>query len=240
MRRPLNRFYFNGVSSRIYNIVLDRPPVYNAPKRDVTSLKVPGRNGALTLDNGRFENIPVAFPVSIVRDFSQNADSARQWLCAAPGYRRLEDSYHPEEYRMARYINGLEIDVLLENKAGKATIIFDCMPQRFLKRGETAVSFSSPGSLYNPTQFDALPRISVYGTGSGSLVVNGNTVQFSSLQRGVVLDCEIMRAVDGTGAAIDSTITGTFSSLTLVPGENTISYSGGINSVKIIPRWWTV
>ena len=26
----------------------------------------------------------------------------------------------------------------------------------------------------------------------------------------------------------------------LVPGSNTISFSGGITSVEIIPRWWTI
>lgn len=240
MRRPLNSFYYNGVSSRTYSIVLDRPPVYNAPRRDVASLKVPGRSGELTLDNNRFENIPVPFPISIFRDFAQNADAARQWLCTAPGYHRLEDTYHPGEYRMARYISGLEMDVLLENKAGQATITFDCMPQRWLKRGEEAVWFASPGILYNFTQCVAQPRISVSGSDAGELTINGNAVQLSDLRMGIILDCDIQRALDGAGNPKDSTMTGTFESLYLKPGENTISWSGGINAVSIVPRWWTV
>jgi phage-related protein len=26
----------------------------------------------------------------------------------------------------------------------------------------------------------------------------------------------------------------------LVPGENNISFSGGITSVEVIPKWWTL
>lgn len=53
---------FDGQSSGTYGVYITGDAVFNAPERDVEMITIPGRNGALALDNGRFENISVTYP----------------------------------------------------------------------------------------------------------------------------------------------------------------------------------
>ena len=231
----MRNFYIDGVPSSTYGIYISGTGVWNAPERDVEVIEIPGRNGTLTLDNGRYKNIEVRYPAIFVNGFQSNIEGARAWLCKSPGYRRLEDDHDLTHYRLARYVSGLELNVATMLDAAKTTLRFDCMPQRFLKSGETEVTVTT--DITNPTLFDALPKITVTGSSAGSLTINGNTVTISEIGTSVVLDCEIQRAYHGTTPR-DNSISGSFP--VLVPGVNTISYSGGVTSVKIVPRWWTL
>lgn len=230
-------FSLDGVNCEVYGIVCSGHNTYNAPERDIESIDIPGRNGALTIDNGRWKNIKVIYPASIVRGFQQAAQSARAWLCAASGYRRLEDDYNPDTYRMARFVAGLNFEMTPANDCGEVDITFDCMPQRWLKSGETAVSVASGEFVNNPTLFDALPIITVTGSGEGVLVINGQTVDIDEIDGSITLDCEAQRAYSGAEAR-DGDVTGAYP--VLKPGANSVQYSGGITAVEIVPRWWTL
>ena len=235
----MHEFYLDGVSCRRYCISVSGEDTFNGAERDIETLELPGHSGELTLDNHRFKNIPVPYPAIVLGDFRRNAAAARAWLLSVPGYRRLEDSYHPEEFRLARYHEGLEFRPWAYNRQGEVTITFDCMPQRWLKVGEEAVTLTAAGTLINPTLFEAEPLITVRGSGAGSLTINGRTVAISDVGSSVTLNTEILRAYTGT-ARRDQTITGKIEWLRLQPGENTVSFTGGVTAVEIIPRWWTV
>lgn len=236
----MHSFYIDGVNCRTYGIVCSGHGTFDAPERDVEGVTIPGRNGELTIDNKRLENIKVTYPASICGgNFAEKARAARAWLCSVSGYRRLEDDYDPDTFRMARFVSGLRFDMTKKNNAGKVNITFDAMPQRWLKSGEDAVELSADGKLVNPTLFTALPTITLTGDGPGELIINGHTIQISDVGGNVTLNREIRRAYAGTTPR-DYTMTGRFDWLGLVPGENTISFSGGITAVSITPRWWTV
>lgn len=133
---------FDNTSSRDYGVYITGQAVYNAPQRDVEMITIPARNGAFALDNGRFENIEVTYPAGIYadneEDFAQAISDFRNFLCSKRGYCRLEDEYNPDEYRMAVYKSGLEVDPV-QLKAGQFEIVFECKPQRWLKSGEEPI-----------------------------------------------------------------------------------------------------
>lgn len=187
----MHSFTFDGVNSRDYcELFVSGGGAFNAPERDIESVSVPGRNGDLTLDNGRYKNIKVEYNAWIAKDFPENAAKARAWLCAGMGqYKRLEDDYNPLEFRMARFIDGLNVDGFSsfgDYLAGTMTITFDCMPQRFLKSGENVITFSDAGgggqyhAVINPTNEDAYPLIEIYNGGDTfpafDMVSNGGRV----------------------------------------------------------------
>lgn len=235
----MHEFYLDGVSCRRYCISVSGEDTFNGAERDIETIEIPGHSGELTQDNNRFKNIPVPYPAIVLGDFRQNATAARAWLLSVPGYRRLEDSYHPDEFRLARYHAGLEFKPWAYNRQGEVTITFDCAPQRFLKSGEEAVTLTAAGILINPTLFEAQPLITVTGAGAGSLTFNGHTVAISEIGGSVTLNTEICRAYAGTTRR-DQTITGKIEQLRLQPGANPASFTGGVTSVEIIPRWWTI
>lgn len=179
---------FDNVSSRTYGVYITGEAVYNAPERDVEMITIPGRSGSFALDNGRFENIEVSYPAGIYADteadFRQAISDFRNFLCSRKGYVRLQDEYNPDEYRMAVYKSGLDVDPALL-RAGEFTITFDCKPQRWLVSGETAVTVTSGDTLTNPTLFESGPLLEA--TGSGAIEFNGYTIDFAGIPYGEVL-----------------------------------------------------
>lgn len=239
----MGKFWFDGKSCTEFGIVASGAGSFNSPVRDITMATIPGRNGDLVIDNGRFKNINVTYPVFIHRDFSNNAMKARAWLRGDTGYKRLEDEYDLDCFRLGVFTGPLDFDMKFLNRAGEAYLTFNCKPQRFLKSGETAIRMSSPDTLHNFTLFDAQPIITVYGSGSGQLTVSGCTVEIKSMTDQITLDCERMDAYRKVGDGASENKNGSIYAPefpVLKPGDNTISWTGGVTAVDIIPRWWTL
>lgn len=178
-------FTFDGTNSRAYGVYITGEGVFNAPERNVEMVDIPGRNGAFALDKGNFNNIEVTYPAGIFADteadFAQAVSELRNLLCSKVGYVRLEDDYNPNEYRLAIYKSGLEVDhdFLI---AGEFELVFECKPQRYLKSGETAISVTSGNTITNPTRFDAQPQFQVRGY--GNIDINGTPLVVENVQIG--------------------------------------------------------
>ena len=182
---------FNGESSRTYGVYITGQAVYNAPNRDVEMVTIPGRSGAFPLDHGRFENIEVTYPAGTFadneEDFAAAISDFRNALCAAKGYCRLEDEYNPNEYRLAIYKSGLEVEPTAM-KAGEFDITFECKPQRYLKTGEDPVTIGASTALTNPTRFESSPEIRVKGY--GTVAFNGYEIALNNVAYGDVILAE--------------------------------------------------
>lgn len=231
-------FWFNGRCSREFGIIATGSGTYNAPKRDLTFQAIPGRNGDLILDNQRFKNITVTYPVFIHQGFARNAEMARAWLLGAQGYCPLWDGYNPDTFRLAVFAGPVDFDVKLMNRIGEAKLAFVCKPQRFLRSGTAPKTFSAPEYLYNPTDFPARPVITVRGSGAGVLTVGGKTVEILALEDEITIDCEQMEAHRQGESRNSDIYAPEFPEL--LPGRNEIAWDGGISSVEIVPRWWTL
>ena len=148
-----NSIIFGGVDSADYGIYIGGEGTFNAPKRDVEMISIPGRNGAFALDKGRFENIEVEYSAFNYEEnlatFAQQLSDFRNALCSVKGYAVLSDTFHPDEYRMAAYIDGLEIDPISYNTASQFTLRFNCMPQRYLTSGENEITVADGDTITN-------------------------------------------------------------------------------------------
>lgn len=179
---------FGGIDSADFGIYIGGEGTFNAPERDVEMISIPGRDGAFALDKGRFENIEVKYTVinqePDLATFSANLEGFRNAICSQRGYQRLEDTFHPDEYRMAVFADKFEVKPIEYNTASKFDIVFDCQPQRFLKDGETAISVSDGDTLDNPTPFEAHPLIMTEGF--GVLDIDGAKIEIPNQNIGSV------------------------------------------------------
>lgn len=237
LKIPKQYLVFDGKASTDFGVWISGGGTFNAPGRDFETVSVPGRNGDLTLDNGRYKNVQVTYPAFISSDFSARIEAFRSWICSKTGYKRLEDTYHPDEYRLGIYQGGLSVKTAPRNIAGSFDITFNCKPQRYLKSGEHAVSFTASGEIYNPTEYTALPLLRVYGT--GSFTIGGITIEVNSTTTAgyIDIDCELMDAYKGT-TNCNGYITltdGEFPKLD--PGTVTVTLTS-VTKVEITPRWW--
>ena len=172
---------FDGQSSGTFGVYITGDAVYNAPERAVEMIKIPGRNGAFALDEGRFENIEISYPAGIFAeseaDFAEAISEFRNFLCSKRGYCRLQDDYNPNEYRMAIYKSGLDVTPA-QLKAGEFTIKFEAKPQRWLTSGETKITVTSGAELTNPTLFESSPLLEVEGY--GTIDFNGYEIELTN------------------------------------------------------------
>lgn len=232
---------FNGVTSESLDIVIEHPPKYEYPEKDYEAVHIPGKNGDLLIDKGSYRNVSRAYEIAIGSrngDFAEYANRISEWLHSGSGYARLEDTYEPDYYRMAAYREGNIVENILRH-AGRVTVKFDCKPQRYLKSGEVLQKFDSSAVLKNPTGFEALPFIIVRGSGYGVFSIGAYVVEILEITDKMVIDSEVQDAYYGL-TNLNNKVTMPNGFPKLVKGDNNISFSGGINSVEVIPNWWTL
>lgn len=184
-----NSLIFGSINSADYGIYITGEAVYNAPERAVEMVKVPGRNGAIALDQGRWENVEVSYPAGCFgdnqSDFATRISNFRNAIVSQLGYQRLTDTYNPSEYRLGVYADGLDVKPTSMNRAGEFAITFDCKPQRFLTSGETETTVGSGDTLTNPTQYESSPLLKVEGYGNISF--NDHNINIENIVLGNVL-----------------------------------------------------
>lgn len=228
-----------GKNSEELNITVERYPTRTRPTKKYNVISVPGRNGDLHIDTGAYTNYMQPYDIGIKgakKELPKAAEAAAEWLYGAAGYQRLEDSYEPDVFRLAYFAGPFDVENML-NTLGRATIEFNCKPQRFLKSGEVAVSVASGDSVYNPTAFAALPIINIYGSGAGRLQVGEYVVEIFSLDGSMSLDSDLQNAYSGTANLNNAISAPEFPQL--AAGNNAVSFTGAW-TVEIIPRWWTI
>ena len=267
-----NSLTFDGQNSLDYGIYITGEAVYDAPEREVEMINVPGRNGALAIDQGRFQNISVEYKAGTFgADHSEYASKMRDFrnvLASRFNYKRITDSYHPDEFRLGLFRSGLEATPTHYSSAGEFNVTFDCKPQRYLLSGTEEVEFTADGSITNPTLFASNPVLIVEGNGTVQIgdyivAISGNTTDlwidselFEYFIPGAnpepLTDEFLDNITDEMGFNIEvvkgsivprpSGATVNFANHEypkIAPGANAV-YIDGITSLTIIPRWWMI
>lgn len=248
----MNFFVFDGRNSRDWKVGLSGSGTYDAPARKGESVAIPGRNGAVWVDEGAYENTMLRYPCWIADGFDKRVDDFRAFLMAhGDKYYRLEDSYHPEEYRLARYPGEFVAEPGTRNLTGRFELYFDCDPRRWLKSGEyerelfvveSATEEGTTTTLYNPTHFPAAPIINFENAEPGSFYINDTRIVLNELVESANLDCETYVWTDTEGTVIAPNVD-IYGDVRLQPGQNVIRETCSMVEFficYITPRWWTI
>lgn len=238
------KFYLDGVSSEDVGIHLQRALMFSAAIPVFTTKHVLGRNGDLTQHEGSYENRQCfASCYALKKDaVISSIEEINKYLFSKAGYRRLQSSDDPEHFWLAQVTNGAKLEQKMRTMA-PFEIKFTCKPQRFLVSGEFPIELTEPTTLYNDYGTNALPLITIYGAGPGTVTIGNTTVEVKELADQVTLDCDLQHAYRQVGDAAPENKNSTIYAVPfpeLGPGENPISWTGDITHVEIIPRWWTL
>lgn len=231
---------WGGKSSQDLGVVIEKAPKISRGTRKFTTYTIPGRSGDIIEPQDAWSNYTQSYSIWAggytdgSAQLSMSAISA--WLLSPTGYQRLEDNFEPDIFRLAYFVGPIEAEDIL-SQVGKCDIQFNCKPQRYLKLGEKTKAFSSGDKIFNPTQFAAKPLIKVYGTGNGSVTINGFTLTITGMLDYLYIDCETMDVYRQTSENRNSLVSGSFP--TIAPGSNTVTYNN-LSSVEITPRYFTI
>lgn len=232
----MNELSINGTA--LSGIYVDASLAYNKPVKDIETFRVPGRNGALVVDNGTWDNLIITYPCFTKSEAA--FETVVQALGAMRGYQKIACSNDSAHYRMGVPIVPQNPTVKSFNRHVYFNLSFNCKPQRFLTSGDATTTYSGTGTstLTNPTNFYSEPLIRV--TGNGTLTVNGTQITITGTTGYTDIDCEAMECFNGTTSRNANVTFSTNDFPTLQPGANAIVRGSGISSVIITPRWWEI
>lgn len=148
-------FVFNGKKSSDFGVWCSGFAIFETPAKRYEQIDVPGRNGALIIEDGSYENVEIEFKDCFIPyDFPTNFSNLKNWLYRQKGYNRLELSWLPDEYRLAAFEGDISPTIKNWDGMGKFDLVFNCKPQRFLKSGEEPILVIPPNftstHMYTP------------------------------------------------------------------------------------------
>lgn len=241
-------FTFNGESSKDYGIYLTGNNTFNGTTKRQSKTTVQGRNGDVIISDDSYENQDYPYTVGMFAntetELDEKIENFRSWLLSSYGYCRLEDDYHPNEYRMAQFAGDINLTITNLLHA-EGNISFDCKPQRFLKSGEKAIEFTTSGSIENPTRFGSKPLITITGVGKVNIGLGHITISEGFTWDEITVDCEQCNCYGALGYNANKYVTVDWNTYShyfpvLGAGHNDVYLGDGISKVVITPRWWTL
>lgn len=225
----------DGRNLKDFGINVDGGQSFDSPEWEYEKVTIPGRNGDLLLPVKRMKNVQVSYKAGITKDFARNAKAARSFLMLG-GYRRIEDTYDPDTFRMGIFTGPMEFDTIFLNRAGETTLVFDCKPQRWLKSGESGV-FVNSGDMITNDWHPAKPEINISGNGAATIQVGNSYIRIADIKGSITLDCDTLNAYSGSeNRNHDIQVSGGWP--VLEHGGTQISWAGNIRSVVMTPHWW--
>lgn len=209
-------------------------------KRKMRSIPIPGSNREIVEMEDAWESYDQPFSL-FVGDGTENSiqdilnEVAR--VLYKDGWQILQDDYEPDYYRYAYYEGPFDIENR-RTRVGKFDIEFKCRAERFLVSGNIPVGIESGDAIFNPTGYKAKPLIHIEGSGSGTLTVNGTTMAFTGITDYLNIDCDEQNVYRLPIENRNNNMTGEFP--VLDPGDNIVSFTGGISTVTITPKWFII
>lgn len=251
----MHNIQWNNFSLDSYGVRIERSPEIIRPRRKYDVLSIPGRNGDFVLMQDAWENYIQPYEVFIGDGSNLSAETTANtlsyFLHSANGYALLEDTFEPNIYRYAYYVDETDIYNGL-TQYGRTTLRFNCRPERYLRTSEEAVQngdfLTGPYSyLHN----GAKPRIiinagGVSWGGTFKVVTTDKTyeLQLTGVQGRIILYCEEQDATNNNGDNLNDkvTILQGDSYPRLDPNGSTITWtiSGTSPTVSMDPRWFYI
>ena len=218
---------FNTKDNKILIEQLEVPPKAEERKE---LIQIEGRNGYLTRDYDCYSPIQYEVQLSLY-EYNQVAIIKKIFK----GSGELTLSCCPDVYYKATICNPIEFERTVRQRRN-CTVTFELQPLAYAKENEikTIVDNGTIENIYNSKSF---PYIKIYGSGTGNLYVNNETVSILNIDGYVELDCELEECYKDNENC-NSKMIGDFP--VLLEGVNTISHDNNIEYVEINPRWRTL
>ena len=234
-------FRFNGVDSRDYNIKIHKDVFFVSPERDISFVQVPGRDGDLAIDNGRYNAYDYSIPITLNLKDSDNVDRQTkritEWL-KTNEWGTLELSWSPDYQYKAICFQTFDMARTLET-FGRTVINFRLQPIKYQSK---EVILTDGYTLVNRENRASKPLIHIEGT--GDITINKNGVEWlvlTSVDNYITIDSELMSVYKDNlpqYEKMNSSIRPLFP--VIDPGENTFTITGNATSITMDCRWESV
>ena len=222
-------------------VYLVEPLEIPAAERQMRFEEVPGRAGALVIDQGGYLDVDATLE-AYMRDGAQMS-AVRAWM---QGAGELILSTDATRYYKARVVGEVETPRSGRGLSSRGlTVPLRVSPFRYHvpasgESGDDVPLDGNPDTVTNPGTYESAPRIKITGTGTAVLTIGTQIVEVDDLGGGVILDSELGECFNLDETQLKNSVVTLMDDdfPTLAPGANIISWTGtGVTGITITPRW---
>ena len=225
---------YNNVTDKSVGCHAQKRPNVPAPVRRVTVSTIPGRDGSYYDSDDAYEDIVINIT------FGFNDPDRTRWHMA---YRNIKawllsgaNTYLSFSDDAGMHYRVKQVVIASTERTaftiGAVTVQFYCDGYTYLDSGDTAIALAAQINNENSL---AKPIYTITGTGECTLTVNGKTMT-ATINGNLTIDTERMLAMQNGAAWVNTTVTGDYEDLWLVPGVNLLSITSGF-TCTLVPQW---
>lgn len=235
----MSRFYFKNLKSGEghfsdeFGIYLRSIPIIPVTKREYESHPVEGRDGTLTIDKKRYRDL--SFPLDLIVSKKRNdelyeqLDAIYNWM---DGRGELSfEEYLPGKHFITKIIELGDFEHVAK-AGGFHTIGLLCEPFKYSELKK--IEFVGPKTIFNPSELESKPDITIYGTGNITISVNGVSTILNNVNEYVTIESEAQRTRKDLTPKNSDKI-GPFP--ILKKGANLIETTGTVTNIKLETKW---
>jgi len=231
-------FTYKGIRASDMHLKVLNDVQFTSPVRDVSTLQIPGRDGDLIMDHGRYESVVRSIPCRLEAPAGTNVEELisqiHNWLLDDAGFHTFRWDNDPNFRYLARIKGGVVSQRKL-SRYGITVIDFKLHPVKYLESSLSERQVVSGVNIVNPFHIEAKPVLRIIGNGNLTINIGGRQLVLQGIAGGCILDSETQ-----TITSLDGRITlfeRMFSPFPkLSRGDNVITFSGSGVQVFITPR----
>jgi len=186
-------FTYKGIRNADMHLRVLNDVAFASPKRDVNVIQVPGRDGDLIMDNGRYSSVIRSIPCRIEAPNHVNVENLisqiNNWLTSDAKFHDFEWENDPEFRYLAR-VEGDVISQRILSRYGKTAIDFRIHPIKYLRSSLLERQITSGTNVFNQFDVDAKPLIRIVGNGNITINIGGRRLELQGIGGGCIIDSE--------------------------------------------------
>lgn len=230
----MSEITFNGTTSTSKSVTVLKYPEIVKPTLRVETVKVPGRDGELTLCSiPSYEAIVLECECMVPS--VDKISAAAAWLTGSGLLILGNDSTYAYD---AQVIDEIRFEKILRGHAHRRfTVPFLCHPLKRLVTTEADIVLTASGNVVNPGHVTSTPIIKVEGSGDIAIMIGQESItHIKGLTEPILIDSELGMATNLLKTQNASyLVSGDWPAL--APGSVQVSWTGAVTKLTITPRW---
>jgi len=229
----MSEITFKGTTASSKSVTVLKYPEIVKPTLRVETVKVPGRDGELTL-SGMPSYEAMVLECECMVPSVDKISAAAAWLT---GRGDLVLGNDPDYAYDAQVIDEIRFEKILRGHAHRRfTVPFLCQPLKKKAVTESDIELTAPGTVVNIGHVPSRPLIKIQGSGNVVLAVGAYSLAITGISTSILIDSDLGMATNAAGTVNESyKVSGAWP--LLVVGNNSISWAGAVTKVTVTPRW---
>lgn len=224
----MHNVYFKDKSTHDFKLVTKEIGRRKKAKEQVERFPVPYRNGDLIIHSNRYESYNRQMEFTSLEPLE--IASILEWL---DGYGKLKTDMDEGGFFLASVIDEVE-QFSNGPMLNDLKVDFSVDPFFYLDSGDYMIPITAPTTLLNLGTIESEPLITIYGSGDVRLNVNSQFVSLQGIEQSLTMDTRNKVCYRDT-LNMGKKMTGEY--IRMDKGKNSISWTGNVTKIEILPRW---